>query len=107
MPGTLKIWFHDGSTRDARYNPTPLINEPELGFETLAVSAIPATSGPAPADAHVAVIECDVDIRYRVTAPGGAEDATSPRAKPMAATGFRTATVGLYPGAVLSVVEAV
>ena len=105
MPGTIKIWWHDGSTRDARYQSTPLINEPELDFETVAVNAAPASSNPAPAEAYVAVLESNVAVRYRVQPDAAAEDASSPRAKPMLATSFATATIGVRPGYRLSFVE--
>ncbi|MEM0922880.1 MAG: hypothetical protein AAGI13_07540 [Pseudomonadota bacterium] len=105
MPGTIKIWWHDGSTRDARYQPTPLINEPELDFETVSVNGSPASSGPAPTDAFVAVIESNVAARYRVQPEEGSEDASSPRAKPMLATSFATATIGVRPGYRISFVE--
>ncbi|MBY8974415.1 hypothetical protein KHP62_01265 [Rhodobacteraceae bacterium NNCM2] len=105
MPGTIKIWWHDGSTRDARYQPTPLINEPKIGFETLAVDTSPASSGPAPEEAFVAVIESNVAVRYRIQPDPGAEDASSERAKPMLATSFATATIGVKPGYRISFVE--
>ncbi|MEM6905913.1 MAG: hypothetical protein AAF568_08475 [Pseudomonadota bacterium] len=105
MPGTLKIWWHDGSTRDARYHPTPLINEPALGFETVSVGTSPSASSAAPPEAHVAVIESNVAIRYVVEAPGSTLDADDPSAKPMAATGFGTATIGVQPGHRISVRE--
>jgi len=106
MPGSVKLWWHDGATRDARYHATPLVNEPEMGFETLSLSATPVTTPPAPAEAHVAVLETDVALRYLVVAPGEARDATDPKAKPLAATGFAVATVGVRPGHSLSLVEA-
>ncbi|MEM7506151.1 MAG: hypothetical protein AAF415_05350 [Pseudomonadota bacterium] len=105
MPGTIKIWWHDGSTRDARYQSTPLINEPELDFETVAVGAAPASSGEAPAEAYVAVIESNVAVRYRIQPVGSTEDAASPRAKPMLATSFATATIGVRPGYRISFME--
>ncbi|MEL6477350.1 MAG: hypothetical protein AAFR17_08480 [Pseudomonadota bacterium] len=105
MPGTIKIWWHDGSTRDARYQATPLINEPELGFETVSVTTTPASSGPAPNDAFVAVIESNVATRYRIQPEAGSEDAGSQRAKPMLATSFATATIGVRPGFRISFVE--
>ena len=53
MPGTVKIWWHDGATKDVRYNELPVVNEPELGFETGAVGrgadADPVSSKPLPA----------------------------------------------------------
>ncbi len=63
MAGTVKIWWHDGAVRDVRYHDIPVVNEPELGFETLAVGPIAEASGPAPQDATVAVVETDVNIR--------------------------------------------
>ena len=55
MPGLVKIWWHDGATRDIRYHDIPVVNEPELAFETLAVNATPANTSAAPEDASVAV----------------------------------------------------
>jgi len=106
MPGTVKLWWHDGSTLDVRNHPTPLINEPEHGFETLGVGATPVATGPAPDGCCVAVIESDVALRYRVLAPGQAGSASDPEAKPMAATGFRVSTIGVRPGMTLSLIEA-
>ncbi len=107
MPGTVKLWWHDGATLDVRSHPTPLINEPELGFETLSVDTVaPVASGPAPADAHVAVIETgDLVLRYRVLRPGQAGSASDLAAKPMPATRGAIASIGIEPGAVLSVIE--
>jgi len=107
LAGTVKLWWHDGSTLDERSHPTPLINEPERGFETLAVGLTPVASAPAPEEVHVAVIESTVAIRYRVLLPGQTGSAADPQAKPMIATGFSVATIGVKPGAVLSVMEAV
>jgi len=106
MPGTAKLWWHDGSTRDARYHPTPLINEPEIGFETIAISASPAASTAAPEDCYVAVLETDVAIRYLVRVPGDSRDASADEAKPLVATGHAVATIGILPGSTLSIVEA-
>jgi len=106
MPGTAKLWWHDGSTRDARYHPTPLINEPELGFETLTLSSSPVSSSAAPQDAFVAVIETDVPVRYIVRAPGETRDAAAAEAKPLVATGHGVATIGILPGYTLSLMEA-
>jgi len=105
MPGTVKLWWHDGSTRDARYHPTILINEPELGFETVAVSSTPASSGVAPGEAYVAAVETDVDLRYRVLAPSQSGDAADPEAKPLRVTGFAVATIGVQPGFTISFLE--
>lgn len=105
MPGTLKIWWHDGSVRDARYQTTPLINEPELAFETVSVDTAPVSTGPAPDEAYVAVIESNVAVRYRIQPEGAADDASSPLAKPMLATSFATATIGVQPGFRISFME--
>lgn len=48
MPGTVKVWWHDGANKDVRYNELPVVNEPELGYEPVTVSATPASTGPAP-----------------------------------------------------------
>lgn len=106
MPGTAKLWWHDGSARDARYSPTPLINEPELGFETLSISSTPVTTGPAPEDGYVAVLQTTVDILYVVRRPGETRDATAPEAKPLLATGAGVASIGLMPGFTISIMEA-
>lgn len=105
MPGTIKIWWHDGSTRDARYQPTPLINEPEIAFEELTVGATAVSSGTAPEEAYVAVIESEIPVRYRIQPDPASEDATSPRAKPMLSTSFATATIGVQPGFRISFIE--
>ena len=105
MPGTVRLWWHDGSTLDVRSHPTTLINEPELGFESHTVGAAPVSCGPAPQDAHVAVIESTVNLRYRVLRPGEAGSAGDPEAKPLIATGIGVATVGIAPGCTLSLVE--
>jgi len=105
MTATVKLWWHDGSTLDTRNHPTPLINEPEQGFETLTVGAAPVSSGAAPEDCHVAVIESPVALRYRVIAPGQSGTAGDAQAKPLGATGTGVATIGIVPGAVISLVE--
>ncbi len=105
MPGTVKLWWHDGSTLDVRSHPTPLINEPELGYETVSVGPAPVASGPAPAAAHVAVIESAVNLRYRVLRPGQSGGAADPEAKPMSATLPGIATIGVEPGYTISFVE--
>jgi len=48
MPGTVKVWWHDGATKDVRYNELPVVNEPELGYEPIAVSATPASTTTQP-----------------------------------------------------------
>lgn len=105
MPGTAKIWWHDGATKDVRYNELPVVNEPELGFETVTVSATPANTGPAPQDAVVAIVESDVDLRYTVRAPGENSPADPVNSKPMPATGFGTDSIGVRPGCSISFVE--
>jgi hypothetical protein len=105
MPGTVRLWWHDGSTLDVRNHPTTLINEPELAFESHTVGASPVAAGPAPAGAHVAVLESAVNLRYRVIPAGAAGSAADAAAKPLTATGHAVATIGLAPGATLSLVE--
>lgn len=106
MPGTVKIWWHDGATRDVRYNDLPIVNEPELGYETVAVSATPASSGPAPKRAVVAIVECDVNVRYHVRRPGETVEADAVASKPVAATGFAVNSIGVDENYTISFVEA-
>lgn len=106
MPGLVKIWWHDGATRDIRYHDIPVVNEPELGFETVAVSAVAANSSQAPSDASVAVIETDVNVRYRVRRPGSSATADPVLSKPIAATGPATNSIGVAPGYSISFIEA-
>ena len=106
MPGTVKIWWHDGATKDVRYNDLPVVNEPELGFESVAVGATPAATGPAPEDADVAIVESDVRVRYLVRRPGETADADPVTSKPLPATGFGTNSIGVAPGYSISFVEA-
>lgn len=105
MPGTVKIWWHDGATKDVRYNELPVVNEPELGFESVAVGASPASSGPAPEDAVVAMVESDVDVRYFVRLPGLSTDADPTVSKPLPATGFGTNSIGVARDCTISFVE--
>ena len=106
MPGTVKIWWHDGATNDVRYNNIPVVNEPELGFETVAVSGTPMPSGPAPDGVVVAIIETDVNIRYLVRRPGETQSADPATSKPLAATGPATDAIGVGPGCSISFIEA-
>jgi len=106
MAGTVKIWWHDGATRDVRYHDLPVVNEPELAYETVSVSATPASSGPAPKNAVVAIVECDVNVRYHVRSPGDTADADPVASKPMAATGFGVNSIGVAKDFTISFVEA-
>ena len=106
MPGTVKIWWHDGATKDVRYNTVPVLSEPELGFETVAVTDAPSASGPAPKNATVAVIETDVNIRYLVRPPGSTASADPLTSKPLALTGLSADYIGVAPGCSISFVEA-
>lgn len=106
MPGTIKVWWHDGATKDVRYNELPVVNEPELGYETVVVGASPASTGPAPEDAVVAIVETDVPVRYLVRRPGGIANADAVTSKPMPATGFGTNSIGVGPDCTISFVEA-
>ncbi len=106
MPGTVKLWWHDGAVRDVRYHDIAVVNEPEIGFEAVAVGPAAALSGPAPATAAIAVVECDVDIRYRVRRPGETADAHVTDSKPIAATGHAIETIGVAAGDTISLIEA-
>ena len=106
MPGTLKIWWHDGATKDVRYNELPVVNEPELGFESLVVGPLAVSSGPAPEDATVAIVESDVNFRYLVVPMDSGASADPAESKPMLATGFGTDAIGVQPGFRISVIEA-
>lgn len=106
MPGTVKIWWHDGAAIDSRRNDMPIVSEPELAFETVSVSGAAAASGPAPDDATVALIESDVGVRYRVRSQGDNTPADAANSKPMAPTGDAVDFIGVKPGASISFVEA-
>jgi len=106
MPGTVKVWWHDGATKDVRYNELPVVNEPELGFESVAVGVNPTSTGPAPEDAVVAIIESDVNVRYLVRLPGNTSDADQVGSKPLPATGFGTNSIGVRKDSTISFVEA-
>lgn len=106
MPGTVKIWWHDGATRDVRYHELPVVNEPELGYETVAISATPANSAPAPKNAVVAIVETDVNLRYHVRRPGETAEADAVASKPLAATGFGINSIGVGEDYTISFVEA-
>lgn len=105
MPGTVKIWWHDGATRDVRYNDLPVVNEPELHYESVSVSTTPASTGPAPSRAVVAIVECDVKLRYLVRRPGEAGEADAVSSKPIPATGFGTNSIGVSENCTISFVE--
>ncbi len=105
MPGTVKIWWHDGAVKDIRHHDIPVVNEPELGFESLFVSNVPANSGAAPANTTVAVVESDIDVRYLVRHPGDTTLADTETSKPIAATGKSTDSIGVAPGCTISFVE--
>jgi hypothetical protein len=106
MPGTVKVWWHDGATKDVRYNDLPVVNEPELGYEAVAVGATPVSTGPAPEDAVVAIVESNANVRYLVRLPGGAADADAVTSKPLPATGFGTNSIGVAKDCTISFVEA-
>jgi hypothetical protein len=105
MPGTVKVWWHDGATKDVRYNELPVVNEPELGYESVTVSSAPASTGPAPEDAVVAIVESSVNLRYLVRRPGGSGEADQVSSKPLPATGFGTNSIGVGPNCSISFVE--
>lgn len=105
MAGTVKIWWHDGGVRDVRYHDIPVVNEPELGYETVTVGPVPELSGPAPDNAVVAVVETDVNIRYLVRRNGAGGHADAVTSKPIPATGHGTDTIGVAPGDTISLIE--
>jgi hypothetical protein len=105
MPGTVKVWWHDGATKDVRYNDLPVVNEPELGYESVAVDATPASTGPAPEEAVVAIVESNVNSRYLVRRPGDTTDADAVTSKPLPSTGFGTNSIGVGKGYTISFVE--
>jgi hypothetical protein len=105
MPGTVKIWWHEGAIKDVRYNTVPILNEPELGFETVAVNGSASASRPAPEDAAIAVIETDVNVRYLVRRAGSNESADPLSSKPLPVTGLATDFIGVTPGCTISFVE--
>jgi hypothetical protein len=106
MPGTVKVWWHDGATKDVRYTELPVANEPELGFESHVVGPIAIETGPAPEDATVAIVEADVNFRYLVLPPEAVGAADRINSKPIPATGFGTDTIGVRPGFRISMIEA-
>ena len=105
MAGTVKVWWHDGATKDVRYNELPVVNEPELGFETIAVGTTPASTSPAPEDTAVAIVESDVNVRYLVRRPAETSTADPAASKPLPRTGFGTNSIGVGPGYTISFVE--
>lgn len=105
MPGTVKVWWHDGATKDVRYNDLPVVNEPELGYESLTVAATPVSTGPAPKNAAVAIIESNVNVRYLVRRPGNSTAADAITCKPLPSTGFGTNSIGVGKGYTISFVE--
>lgn len=106
MSGTVKIWWHDGATKDARNNDIPVVNEPELGFETLSISETPVSTDPAPRSATVALIQSDIGVHYRVTPPGDRRAADPANCKPIGATGDAVDFIGVAPGFSISFVQA-
>lgn len=105
MPGTVKIWWHDGASKDARYSDLPVVSEPELGFQSLSVGPTPVASAAAPDEAVIAVIESTVNLRYLVRRAGGTAQASASNSKPLAATGFGTDTIGVTKGCTISFIE--
>jgi len=105
MAGTVKIWWHDGAVRDIRYHDIPVVNEPELGFETLNLTGSAENSGPAPANATVAIVETDIDVRYFVRGVGDNTPANAITSKPVSATGLRTEPIGVAAGQTISFIE--
>lgn len=68
---TVKIWYHDGFSRDLRGWPTPVVNEPSLVQSDVAeIITTPASTNEAPAQSVYAIIETDSPVRYTVRNPG-------------------------------------
>lgn len=105
MAGTVKVWWHDGAKRDVRYHDLPVVNEPELDYETVSVSSTPASTGPAPKNSSVAIVESDVNVRYLVRPPGDISDADAVSSKPVAATGFGVNSIAVDQDDTISFVE--
>ncbi len=105
MAGTVKIWWHDGAVRDVRYHDIPVVNEPEMGFETVAVGAVAVNTNPVPEGAVVAVVETDVNVRYTVKPNGIGADADIVTSKPIRTTWLSTDTIGVRPGDTISLIE--
>lgn len=105
MPGTVKIWWHDGAVKDIRYHDIPVANEPELGFEAVSVSTSATASGPAPTDTTVAIVETDVNVRYTVRRPGETANADA-NSKPVLAIDHVTDSIGVQEGWTISFIEA-
>ena len=106
MPGTVRIWWHDGAVKDVRNHDIPVVAEPELGFETVTISGVPTASGPAPEGVSVAIIETDVDLRYTVRPPGVLTDASIDLSKPIPTAPMLTESIGVQPGFTISFIEA-
>ena len=105
MPGTVKIWWHRGALRDVNYNSMPVVDEPEISMETVTLSGAVETSGSAPNDASVALLQSDVDLAYVVRRPGETTQADPSFHKPLTATGNDLYAIGIPEGASLSLVE--
>ena len=104
MPGTVKIWWHDGAVKDIRYHDIPVVAEPELGFDSVSVSGIPVASSAAPVGATVAIVETDVNVRYTVRRPGETGDAGA-NSKPLMAIDHGTDSIGVQAGYTISFIE--
>jgi len=105
MSGLVKIWWHDGSVKDVRYHDIPVVGEPELGYEAVTVSPVPVSSGPAPAGTTVAIIETEVNLRYRVRPAGDTTDADPIASKPLLRSNLWTDPIGVKAGQTISFVE--
>lgn len=102
----LKFWWHEGAHVDTRYQPTPLLSEPALGFGTLTVDAVtPAETPPAPAGVFVVALTHSGAILYKILGPGQMGDALDADAKPLQASSAYISTIAIPPGYRLSVVE--
>ena len=105
MPGEVKIWWHDGAVKDIRYHDIPVVAEPELAFESFIVSGTAVSSGPAPANATVAIVEITTDVRYTVRPPGDTTAATIASSKPILSMNLITEAIGVSEGYTISFIE--
>lgn len=105
MAGTVRIWWHQGAQRDQGYNSMPLVREPEISTETVALNGAAEVTGPAPKLSSVALIKSDVDFAYVVRLAGETVQADPQIHKPVGATGTDLYAIGIPEGASISLVE--
>lgn len=106
MPGTVKVWWHDGAVTDIRHHNLPVVNEPELSYQELSVGSTSVPTAAAPDLATIAVIETDIDVRYLVRRPNETAGADAQTSKPIRATGHGHDVIGVSTGYSISFIEA-